>query len=204
MVPKRVRLPADERRRRVVDTAFDLLAERGFEGFRTRDVAEASGINNATLHHYFPTKEDLIGAVAERLAARLESEKAPALVASDALRELRQQFADVAYYARSRPQLIAVYRELVVRGYRDPETRALVQRLNDAWRTSVEQIVARGKAQAIFRADCEPAAAANAVVAACWGFVTLLDVAPPAYKRSCTELERGLLAAPLRKKGASK
>jgi AcrR family transcriptional regulator len=202
VTPKRIRLPSDERRRLLVDTALSLLAQSGFEGFRTRDVADAAGINSATLHHYFPTKEDLITAVAERLAARFESEKAPAATASDALGELRQQFRDIEYYARSRPELIAVYRELVVRGYRDAGTRALVQRLNRGWQKSVERILARGKADGLFRADCEPAASANAIVAACWGFITLLDVPPQSFKRSCAELEKGLLARNQGKKGA--
>jgi AcrR family transcriptional regulator len=203
VTPKRIRLPSDERRRLLVDAAFSLLAQGGFEGFRTRDVADAARINSATLHHYSPTKEDLITAVAERLAARFESERAPAATTSDAIGELRQQFRDIEYYARSRPELIAVYRELVARGHRDAGTRELVQRLNRGWQKSVELIVARGKTAGVFRADCEPAAAASAIVAACWGFITLLDVTPATFKRGYLELERGLLAPNRRKKGAS-
>lgn len=42
-----------------------MIADAALEKFRTRDVAAKAGINTATLHHYFPTKEDLILAIGE-------------------------------------------------------------------------------------------------------------------------------------------
>src|SRR5690606_38550017 len=74
----RTRLAADERRKLIVDIALESLATDGFEGLRTRDVAASAKINTATLHHYFPTKEDLVRAVADRLIERFRSERAPA------------------------------------------------------------------------------------------------------------------------------
>src|SRR2546430_7157743 len=50
---------ADERRRSLVLAAYDLIAEKGFEDLRTRDVAARAGVNIATLHYYFASKEDL-------------------------------------------------------------------------------------------------------------------------------------------------
>src|SRR5918911_1825327 len=55
--------PRADRRRALVDAAFRRLARDGFEGLRTRDVAADVGINIATLHYYFPTKEALVRAV---------------------------------------------------------------------------------------------------------------------------------------------
>lgn len=42
------------------DTATALLLERGFDGFRVADVAEACGVSEKTVYNYFPTKEALI------------------------------------------------------------------------------------------------------------------------------------------------
>jgi AcrR family transcriptional regulator len=191
-------LAADDRRRQIVDVALQLLAREGFEGLRTRDVAAAAKINTATLHHYFATKEDIVAAVAARLAERLQSERAPVrrdeATEDEALLALRQQFADVAFYARRRPELVAVYRELAVRAARDRATRAFVEDLNAGWRRSIEAIVLRGRDAGTFRTDCDPVAVAEVVVAASWGFLTLLQLAPAAYRRACLELERGLLA----------
>ena len=57
----------DERRRALVQVAYDLIAEGGFEGLRTRNVAARVGVNIATLHYYFARKEDLIQGVVEYL-----------------------------------------------------------------------------------------------------------------------------------------
>jgi len=53
----------DERRRSLVLAAYQLIAEKGFEQLRTRDVAARAGVNIATLHYYFASKEDLIPGV---------------------------------------------------------------------------------------------------------------------------------------------
>jgi AcrR family transcriptional regulator len=192
------RLAAEERRGLIVDIALELLAREGLEGLRTRSVAAAAEINTATLHHYFPTKEDLIAAIALRLEERLRTEHAPRrredAGVDEALLALRRQFADVAFYVRRRPELVAVYRELVVRAARDEPTRALVERVNAGWKRSVGAIVRRGRDAGTFRADCDPAAVADLVVAASWGFLALLQLSPAAYRRSCLEIERGLLA----------
>jgi AcrR family transcriptional regulator len=193
------RLPADDRRRLIVDVALQLLAREGFEGLRTREIAAAARINTATLHHYFATKEDVVAAVAERLAELFQTVRAPAVRGEagrvpDALRALRQQFEDVAYYGRARPELVAAYRELVGRASRDEATRRIVERLNTGWRDSVAAIITRGRADGTFREDCEPRAVAELVVAASWGFLVLLQLSPAGYRHSCRELERGLLA----------
>ena len=51
---------APDRRQALVAAAYRQIADVGFEGLRTREVAAAVGINVATLHYYFPSKEILI------------------------------------------------------------------------------------------------------------------------------------------------
>lgn len=54
-----------DRRQLLVQAAFDAIAEKGFEGLRLREVAARAGIDHSTLHHYFPTRQDLVAAVVE-------------------------------------------------------------------------------------------------------------------------------------------
>ena len=54
-----------DRRSALVLAAYRQIAARGFEGLRTREVAAEVGVNIATLHYYFPTKEKLIEGVVE-------------------------------------------------------------------------------------------------------------------------------------------
>src|SRR6187455_3309099 len=70
-----------DRRRALVTAAYQRLASEGFEGLRTRDVAADVGVNVATLHYYFPTKEALIrgviGHAMQRFSATLPESGSP-------------------------------------------------------------------------------------------------------------------------------
>ena len=61
-----------DRLQALVRAAFSVIAERGFEGFRLRPIAEVAGIDHSTLHHYFPAKADLIAAVLEHVTSQFE------------------------------------------------------------------------------------------------------------------------------------
>ncbi|CAM5243349.1 MULTISPECIES: TetR/AcrR family transcriptional regulator [Streptomyces] len=59
--------PAGERRRdaaatrrRLLDAARDLFAERGYEGATVREIAERAGANQALLFRYFGSKQGLL------------------------------------------------------------------------------------------------------------------------------------------------
>src|SRR6476660_3600329 len=65
--PSPVRRVAESRPAEIAAAARSLIAERGFEGLRTRDIADRVGINVATMHYHVPTKERLIEIVAESL-----------------------------------------------------------------------------------------------------------------------------------------
>lgn len=49
-----------ETRRRIIEVAVDLFADRGFEQVPVADVAAAADVSTATVFNYFATKEDLI------------------------------------------------------------------------------------------------------------------------------------------------
>ena len=59
--PARVRrrLPAEERRRRIILAAQEVFARSNLQGARTRDIAKAADINQATLFEHFESKEAL-------------------------------------------------------------------------------------------------------------------------------------------------
>jgi len=54
------RLAADlDTRRRILRGALEVFAEHGFDGARTRDIADAAGVNLGLLQYYFGGKEKL-------------------------------------------------------------------------------------------------------------------------------------------------
>lgn len=56
---RRVYRPGSERREEIIAAAQTAFVRSSFSGARTRDIAEAAGVNQATLFKHFPTKEAL-------------------------------------------------------------------------------------------------------------------------------------------------
>jgi AcrR family transcriptional regulator len=180
----RTRLKPDERRRLILEAAFKALAHEGFEGLRTRDIAASIGINSATLHHYFETKQDLIDGIAEHLEQRLRTERAPLRPQEGpADRDpFARQFEDLVFYQLEAPDVLAVYREFVGRAPRDPAIRALVGELHANWKASIVAALAQTQARGEIRADIDLDAAAGLVLSTAWGLIAQIFA-------STTELE---------------
>jgi AcrR family transcriptional regulator len=197
--PRR-RLNAAVRREMIVETAFRVLASKGFEGLRTREVALEASINSATLHHYFPTKAHLIAAVARHLAARYAAERAPARRPKagepPALRRLRQEFTDVLFYRRTQPELVAASGELLLRASRDAATAATMAPLQHQWRSDIQAILEDGRQSGAFRGDLDAVASSALIVSALWGSTALLLASDADYRQMCAEIEKWVLVPP--------
>jgi AcrR family transcriptional regulator len=61
--PARKRISGDERRRRLIEAAVELFAQRGFGGVATKQIADAAGVNEALLFRDFGTKRGLYTAI---------------------------------------------------------------------------------------------------------------------------------------------
>jgi AcrR family transcriptional regulator len=185
---------ADSRQATLVRAAYDLIVERGLEGLRTRDIAARAGVNVATLHYHFPTKEALIGGVAEFLCTQFVSVHAAPVAGSGspALDRLRQEFADTRHYHSVRPDMLTVMHELILRARRDEAVRAIVAPLVGYWREGIAKMIAAGQAEGVFRAELAPETASTLVITALSG-VILLGLPPPAIDHVIAEIERTLL-----------
>ena len=56
-------------RRRILEAAVDCLIEHGFAGATTSAIQARAGVSRGRLLHHFPSREDLLVAAAEHLAA---------------------------------------------------------------------------------------------------------------------------------------
>jgi AcrR family transcriptional regulator len=63
----RVQRKRDERVRRIVATAAEVLGERGYEGTALEDVAERLDVTKGSLYYYFAGKDELAAAAIETL-----------------------------------------------------------------------------------------------------------------------------------------
>jgi AcrR family transcriptional regulator len=70
---KKTRLPADQRRAQILDSAREVFLRSGASGARVKELAEAAGVNPALLYQHFESKEELFQeAVLRPLAAAFE------------------------------------------------------------------------------------------------------------------------------------
>ena len=128
------------RREELVAVAFRQLAERGFEGLRTRDVAGAAGVNVATLHYYFPTKESLIRGVLEHAMGRFRTTLEPQGAPAD---QLRNHLRAVRKLMTTEPELGIVMGELALRANRDSSVREIVDEMYSTWQKAMRGLLKR-------------------------------------------------------------
>jgi len=153
--------PQDEHGRRraaLLRAAFDVVAEVGFEGLRTRAVAHRAGVNIATLHFYFPSKQHLIEGLAQLIGAKFVTlhGRPPRPSGLSALDRLRQEFSDGRFYLKHHPEMLLALQEFALRGKRDPEVQKTVDQMNAHWRDGIERMVRAGVADGTFRDDIPP------------------------------------------------
>ncbi len=53
-------------RDRILEAAYELFGKRGYEAANTREIAEAAGINKATLYYHFPGKDVLFNCLLDQ------------------------------------------------------------------------------------------------------------------------------------------
>jgi AcrR family transcriptional regulator len=157
------RTQSDARRRSMVQAAYQLIAEGGFERLRTRDVAARTGVNIATLHYYFPHKEDLIQGVVEYLLQYFMTAYLPGtpFEMRTPLEQIRGELAEMQYLLQEKPDMFIVLDELVLRSLHDPAIHRMIAWLDEGWHTYLEKVIRDGIEQGLFRADLEPGSAAT-------------------------------------------
>lgn len=178
---------AADRRAALVLAAYRLIAEHGFEGLRTRDVAAEVGVNIATLHYYFPTKEGLIRGVVEHAMERFRSTLAPRGTPAD---QLRTYLRGVHRLLQREPELGLVMGELGLRASRDPALAKTMNELYALWHRTVRGLLRRAVRDGSLGAGYDSDDVAAVIVA------TLTAAANPASGRgaagSIRQLERWL------------
>lgn len=183
------RASQEKRREELVLAAFDLIAEHGFEGLRTRDVAARVGVNIATLHYYFSTKESLIRGVLEEAMVRFRSTLAPHGSPAD---QLRNHLRAVRKLLVEDPELKAVMGELSLRSARDSSIAAIMTEMYEGWHATVRGLLRRAVKEGGLRPDADSDGVAALVVATLTAATLPTLSRTPRSDQALRQLERWL------------
>ena len=59
-----------DRKPLILDIASELLQTRSYTAFSYQDLSDRLGITKASVHHHFPSKQELLLAIVDRFAER--------------------------------------------------------------------------------------------------------------------------------------
>lgn len=162
-----------------------------------RAVADAVGINIATLHYHVTTKDDLLALVTDEIRADFiaQHEQRGLSGGKGAIAQLNQEFSDFSENRVRRPILIAAFAELSRHASRDEEVARRIHPLRDAWIAGFEKILRAGIEEGVFRDDLDTPAFATLIAAALGGFGgEAASNDPTVMSRIFAELMRSVLS----------
>ena len=168
LVPRakpRVVKAAEVRRAELIDCAQALFLSRGYERTTINDVIAATGLSKGAFYHHFRSKEDLLEAIAERVAAEALSgaEEVRADPRLDALKRLNLILAATREWkAENLAQLRAMFTVLL-----RPDNAVLYHRILRSVFAALGpvliEIIEEGEHEGVFDV-AEPALAAEALL----------------------------------------
>jgi AcrR family transcriptional regulator len=134
-------------RERLLDAAHECLLEKGMDGLTTRNVLERAGVSAGTLYHYFSGKDDLVMALADRVA---EVEFVNVAPETDLLALVRRLLHPDGTNS--------VLPELRVRARVDVEVRRALSHYDELTITRFTPIVAQAQQEGLLDPDVDAAA----------------------------------------------
>jgi len=170
-------MPAQsDKQRRAVLAAASVFARKGYHGASTSDIASELGIRQASLYHYFPSKEDALAAVClfgvESYATRMET-----IAASSQPFEAKLVSILTAHLAsyRERNEALKVHND--ERLYLSAEKRKPLKAMGSRYRQRLESIIEDGIATGVLRDDVDPHFVAQTLIGLCngWGDLIVRD-----------------------------
>jgi AcrR family transcriptional regulator len=179
----------EKRKDELVDAAFELIADNGFEGLRTRDVAAKAGVNIATLHYYFPTKESLIRGVLDRAMMRFRSTLTPHGSPAD---QLRNHLRAVRKLLAEEPELTSVMGELALRSARDASIGGIMTEMYQAWHSTMRGLLRRAVREGGLRPELDSDGVAALIVATLTAITLPTLSGTPRADQAVRQLERWL------------
>ena len=133
------KLPYGDGRDALLAAVLDVVAEKGLRGATYRSVAARAGVNHALVTHHFGSMEGLLAATMEWSVQRSIEETGLSGIA-----DFDGNFADTLIATVSaEPELQLFQFEMILESRRNPQIRAMVERLYANYVNTVEEALTR-------------------------------------------------------------
>lgn len=152
-MPKVVPEYKEDAKRRIVEAAIDVIAERGCEGMTIDDVAKKIGVTKGAVYWYFASKEALIGAVLNAIQADIRKVNYEMFYNRPAEETLAQIFDR---FAISDPKRRAVFFEMFALANRNNEIRHATREYYDGLVATFEEVIIREKKRNFVQTQADP------------------------------------------------
>jgi AcrR family transcriptional regulator len=164
-LPKWVKKAADVRRGELLDAAQTLFFSKGYEATTVADIMERAGVSKGGFYHHFSTKEDLLEALATRMAAESLKHLQP-IIEERGFDAVARMNAILSQSRQLKVEDAAAIRAAFDTAFK-PENIVLYHRLNQAVSQVMlplfANILQQGKAEGLFRID-DPATTAEIIL----------------------------------------
>lgn len=186
---------SEDRRQDIVLAAFQLIASKGVEGLRTRDVAARARMNIGTLYYYFSTKERLIQGVVDYIVQHIALVQEPGSTAPEQtpVDVLHQHLAHLTHMLTATPEIFRVMGELLLRSERDQAIYPILKKADDDWQQYLVKVFVAGIDRKYFRADLDPTLTAHSIMSFFKGAMLQLGLQADELERTVAQFEGWLL-----------
>ena len=134
-----------ERREEILTAAWSVIAERGYAGARVADIAERSGTSTATVHYYFPTRDDVLSEALRYAVGRAYARHEQQLSDVGDLREQLVKLVELQIPVGAVRDDFRIWLEVWNEASRRPELRPVHEEAYERWARFVEGIVRKGQ-----------------------------------------------------------
>lgn len=154
---------ANGMRERIRSAAIDLFAAKGFHGTSVRDLAQAVGIEAASLYYHFPSKQDLLLSLFDQIMDDLlDRMRTASGGAGDPLQRLVAVLrGHVLYHIAHRKEAFVSHSEL---RSLTPSNRRLIVAKRDRYEKALRELLEAGVASGDFHVDDVPVTATTLLV----------------------------------------
>lgn len=146
--------PDNGRYQQILDAAWRLIAERGYHSVRIADVAEACGTSAATIHYYFPGRDDLL---VDTLRYSVKQSFDRQVAELHSINDAKERLLRLVEVQLPTPGLLrldwSIWLQIWNESALRPELRELHTDSYTRWHDTIAQTIRTGQQQGVFGED---------------------------------------------------